>query len=67
MLVGLWGEKCVSYDANDIRAHSTTAWKLGGRVLISGFALTIAKIAVSPSTFKIMNQLQVFCVNPLQI
>ena len=57
MLVGLLGGKCASYDANDIRAHSTTAWKFGGNLLISGFALTIAKIWVRPSAL-IINQLK---------
>ena len=52
----LMGKKC--YYANDIRAHSTTAWNFGGKVLISGFALTTPKICVRPSTFKTMNQVK---------
>ena len=46
------GIKEVSYNADDIRAHSTTAWKFGGRLLISEFALTIPKIWVRPSTLR---------------
>ena len=48
----IMGEKEVSYNADDIRAHSTTAWKFGGRLLISGVALTIPKIWVRPSTLR---------------